>query len=137
MREKAPSDATLACPICSKLLRDAVKTPCCSKTFDEECIQTHLLESDFICPSCHKKVVSLDTVTPDFASRERVRKYIEDEIVKSVGPVDSERNTPDAPSTSKLTTQASLKLSIAILTGELIVRLLSPGKSGDLRCISE
>ncbi|KAF8315353.1 DWNN-domain-containing protein [Clavulina sp. PMI_390] len=85
VREKRPSDLSLECPICNKLLRDAVKTPCCSKTFDEECIQTHLLESDFICPSCHKKISSLDKVTPDTASREKVRRYIADEIAKSAG----------------------------------------------------
>lgn len=88
VREKLPSDASLACPICRKLLRDAVKTPCCSKTFDEECIQTHLLESDFVCPSCHSKVASLDRITPDTAARDRVRRHIEEEIAKSVAPLD-------------------------------------------------
>lgn len=99
IREKPPQDPTLACPICSKLLRDAVKTPCCSKTYDEECIQTHLLESDFVCPSCHSKVASLDKVTPDHNARERVRKYIDDEIAKSTAPLsNSERNTPEVVS---------------------------------------
>jgi protein MPE1 len=96
VREKVPSDASLACPICGKLLRDAVKTPCCSKTFDEECIQTHLLESDFVCPSCHSKVPSLDKVTPDNVARDRVRRHIEEEIAKSVAPVDLKTNTPES-----------------------------------------
>jgi len=91
-----PSDPALACPICHKLLRDAVKTPCCSKTFDEECIQTHLLESDFVCPSCHAKVASLDRITPDTAARDRVRRHIEEEIAKSVAPVDLKRKTPES-----------------------------------------
>ena len=83
LRERPPSDSTLQCPICSKLLREAVKTPCCSKTFCEECAQTHLLERDFSCPGCQKKISSLDMLIPDNATRNRVKKYTEEEIAKS------------------------------------------------------
>jgi len=51
VRDRTPTDTSLACPIDNKLFRDAVKTPCCGTTYCEDCIQTHLLERDFICPN--------------------------------------------------------------------------------------
>ncbi|KAF8906284.1 DWNN domain-containing protein [Gymnopilus junonius] len=83
IREKVPSDASLACPIDNKLFRDAVKTPCCSKAYCEECIQTYLLERDFICPNCGKKIASLDKLTVDKFTRTRVADYIEKAIEES------------------------------------------------------
>src|SRR5262245_38346590 len=36
IRERPPSDPSLACPLDNKLFRDAVKTPCCNTTYSEE-----------------------------------------------------------------------------------------------------
>ncbi|KAJ3826779.1 DWNN domain-containing protein [Lentinula raphanica] len=84
VRERnTPSDATLVCPIDNKLFRDAVKTPCCGTSYCEDCIQTHLLERDFICPSCGKKIASLDKLVPDFERRGRVNEYIQKAIDES------------------------------------------------------
>ncbi|KAF4592969.1 hypothetical protein EYR38_008675 [Pleurotus pulmonarius] len=83
VREKPPTDSSLACPIDSKLFRDAVKTPCCAKVYCEECIQTHLLERDFMCPNCDKKVASLDKLAPDQAMRTKVSEYIDRAIEES------------------------------------------------------
>ncbi|KAG8741716.1 hypothetical protein FRC10_002543 [Ceratobasidium sp. 414] len=46
----APAPAAhsnLACPICERLTKNAVRTPCCRTTYCEECLQTHLLDHDF------------------------------------------------------------------------------------------
>lgn len=83
VREKVPSDASLACPIDNKLFRDAVKTPCCGKAYCEECIQTHLLERDFICPNCSKKIASLDKLLADKPMRTKVADYIEKAMEES------------------------------------------------------
>ncbi|KAF9530445.1 DWNN domain-containing protein [Crepidotus variabilis] len=83
VREKAPTDPALACPIDNKLFRDAVKTPCCGAAYCEECIQTHLLERDFICPSCGKKIASLDKLLLDKPMRTKVADYIEKAIEES------------------------------------------------------
>ncbi|KAF8327187.1 DWNN domain-containing protein [Cantharellus anzutake] len=83
LRERPPSDPTLQCPICNKLFREAVKTPCCSKTFCEECVQTHLLERDFSCPGCQEKISTLDMLIPDVVTRGHVKNYTEEEIAKS------------------------------------------------------
>lgn len=78
-----PSDSNLACSICNKLLRDAVRTPCCSKLFCQECIVNHLLEHEFQCAECDKRVKDLSTLARDDDVRKQVREYIEAEIEKS------------------------------------------------------
>ncbi|KAF9475018.1 hypothetical protein BDN70DRAFT_898512 [Pholiota conissans] len=83
VREKAPTDPSLTCPIDNKLFREAVKTPCCNKAYCEECIQTHLLERDFICPNCAKKIPSLDKLSIDKPTRMKVADYIEKAIEES------------------------------------------------------
>lgn len=83
MRERIPTDPSLVCPIDNKLLRDAVKTPCCETVYCEECIQTHLLERDFICPNCSKKIASLDKLIVDKPTRVRISHYIEKAIEES------------------------------------------------------
>ena len=77
VRERVPSDFTLTCPIDNRLFRDAVKTPCCNKVYCEECIQTHLLERDFVCPNCGKRIASLDKLLVDKPTRTKVADYIE------------------------------------------------------------
>jgi protein MPE1 len=77
VRERPPTDASLACPIDNRLFRDAVRTPCCGTSYCEECIQTHLLERDFTCPKCSKKIASLDKVVMDKQMRTRVADYID------------------------------------------------------------
>ena len=81
--QSVPSDPTLACPYCSKLLRDAVITPCCQTSFCEECVQTYLFEHDFLCPECEKHIQNIETLKIDDAKRKKVREYIASTIERS------------------------------------------------------
>lgn len=81
--QAAPSDPSLACPYCSKLLKDAVKTSCCHTTFCEECIQTYLFEHGFVCPECEKPIPDLEMLTIDDAKRKAVRAYVDKTIERS------------------------------------------------------
>ncbi|KAI0334568.1 DWNN-domain-containing protein [Cubamyces sp. BRFM 1775] len=83
IRERPPTDSSLACPIDGKLYRDAVKTPCCGTLYCEECVQTHLLERDFLCPNCARKIPSLDKLVVDKPMRARVHEYIDQEMERS------------------------------------------------------
>jgi protein MPE1 len=83
VRERTPSNPNLACPIDHKLFRDAVKTPCCATTYCEDCIQSHLLERDFVCPNCERKVPGLDKLQRDLEARKNVSAYIEKAIEDS------------------------------------------------------
>lgn len=83
IRERKPTDPSLVCSIDNRLFRDAVKTPCCEKAYCEECIQTYLLENDFICPNCQKKVASLDKLMVNKPLRTKVGDYIDKAIEES------------------------------------------------------
>ncbi|KAI5120369.1 hypothetical protein M0805_006891 [Coniferiporia weirii] len=83
VRERPPTDPALACPVDNKLFLDAVKTPCCGTSYCEECIHSHLLENDFICPKCSKKVSSLENLVIDKPMRTRVGDYIDKVIRES------------------------------------------------------
>ncbi|KLO19113.1 DWNN-domain-containing protein [Schizopora paradoxa] len=89
VRERPPNDPALACPIDKKLFKDAVKTPCCGTSYCEECINAHLLDNDFICPNCSKKIPSLDKLVMDKPMRTRVGDYI-DKIIKEINEAEEE-----------------------------------------------
>jgi len=83
VRETIPSDPDLACPICKKVIWEAVKTPCCSTSYCEECVTNWLMDHEFVCESCESKVGSLEELAADEELREKVGEYIEGEIVRS------------------------------------------------------
>lgn len=99
VRERKPADPSLICPIDNRLFRDAVKTPCCERAYCEECIQTYLLENDFICDNCQKKITSLDKLMVNKPLRTRVGDYIDKVIEES-------RKEAEASGTSGTLTQS-------------------------------
>ncbi|THH16960.1 hypothetical protein EW146_g3757 [Bondarzewia mesenterica] len=107
IRERPSKDASIVCSVDNKIFRDAVKTPCCGTSYCEECIQTHLLEKDFLCPNCGTKIASLDKLTVDKPTRAKVHDYIDKEIEASKEE-ETQANgshTP-TPSTSQMQTPA-------------------------------
>ncbi|KAI9459043.1 DWNN-domain-containing protein [Russula earlei] len=106
IRERPSKDPSIVCAIDKRILRDAVKTPCCGTAYCEDCIQTHLLEKDFICPCCGSKVASLDKLAIDRLMRRRVADYIAKEMEASQKEEDGQiagESTPPAGSLSQLT----------------------------------
>lgn len=93
--ESAPTDPDLTCQLCNRLLRDAVKTPCCSHSYCEECIQNYLSENDFVCAECESKVKSLKQLVKDEDRRERAKKYLEDTLKASKALADKEKGDKD------------------------------------------
>ncbi|GAK62350.1 zinc knuckle domain-containing protein [Moesziomyces antarcticus] len=88
--QSPPTDTTLACPLCSKLLREAVVTPCCKTKYCEECIQTHLLEHEFMCAECDKRIADLEQLKPDEETRKKVKEYIRETIEQSERELEEE-----------------------------------------------
>ncbi|GAA97829.1 uncharacterized protein L969DRAFT_77888 [Mixia osmundae IAM 14324] len=78
-----PTDPDLSCPICAKLLKDAVIVPCCSTSFCETCIRPYLEKNSMICPECESKVKGLDALKPDEDRRTRVKEYIAEMVEQS------------------------------------------------------
>ena len=59
----------LTCPVCKKLVKDAVIIQCCSESFCYECIQEYLCENEFTCPLCKATDISPETLVPNKALR--------------------------------------------------------------------
>ncbi|GAA6063891.1 hypothetical protein JCM10212_001373 [Sporobolomyces blumeae] len=87
----APTDPDLTCPICSKLLRDAVLTPCCSTSFCEECVSNALIDNDMMCPECESRVKSLEKLKDDEGRRERAKKYVDEMVEASKEAAEQEK----------------------------------------------
>jgi protein MPE1 len=100
VRERPSKDPSIVCPIDNRIFRDAVKTPCCGTSYCEDCIQTHLLEKDFICPNCASKVASLDKLVIDKPMRRKVVDYINKEI--EAGQREEEGQMNDSTSADSL-----------------------------------
>ncbi len=83
VKDRPPNDPALACPACGKLLKDAVRTPCCKKLYCEDCIHAHLLDNGFECPSCKTRIASLDKLKIDSEIRAKVREYVRTTVEES------------------------------------------------------
>ncbi len=65
----------MICPICRKLIENAVKLPCCSTSGCSVCVRTSLIDRGFSCPSCNTGGVLLDAVTPNEELRKAVFEF--------------------------------------------------------------
>jgi len=69
----------LLCELTGRLIRDAVVLPCCNKACSAEDIQEALVKSQFVCPLCQTKNISLDQLRPNYVLRKRVADFLEDQ----------------------------------------------------------
>ncbi|TWU76930.1 hypothetical protein ED733_006970 [Metarhizium rileyi] len=77
----------LQCSVDRKMFIEPMKTPCCKKTFCNDCITNALIESDFVCPACQTEGVLIDDLQPDDETSKRMQEYIkEKEAAKSTPP---------------------------------------------------
>ncbi|GBC04691.1 hypothetical protein RclHR1_05810003 [Rhizophagus clarus] len=82
LEDTFPVPQELQCMICSRLLREAVITPCCQASFCDECIRTALInpeqeDQQFKCPNCRSPLLP-DDLLPDKATREAVDNHLRD-----------------------------------------------------------
>ncbi len=115
---KELQDRGLECPIDKRMFVDPMKTPCCDKTYCNDCITNALIESDFTCPGCQTDEVLIDNLKADDEMAEKIKAYVaeqktkteeeQQEKARSKSPesqkVDSKAGTPqleDKKSTSK------------------------------------
>ncbi|GAA5961144.1 hypothetical protein JCM8115_005845 [Rhodotorula mucilaginosa] len=105
----APTDPDLTCPICSKLLRDAVLTPCCSTAFCDECVSNALLDNDMLCPECETRIKSLEKLKVDEDRRERAKKYVDETVAASKEAAEEERKKIEAEEERRRAAEAKKK----------------------------
>ena len=65
----------LECPIDKRMFLEPTKTPCCHRTYCNDCITNALIESDFVCPGCGTEGVLLDNLTFDDVAATKIKDY--------------------------------------------------------------
>ena len=65
----------LECPIDKRMFLEPTKTPCCQRTYCNDCISNALIESDFVCPGCSTEGVLLDNLTSDEEAVSKIKAY--------------------------------------------------------------
>ncbi|BFZ65127.1 Protein mpe1 [Saitoella coloradoensis] len=75
-----PVSEELACKLCAKIAKAAVRFPCCKWLACEECAQEALLGSDFVCPNaaCKTPEVLLEGLEVDEEIRGKVEEWIKE-----------------------------------------------------------
>ncbi|ROW09981.1 hypothetical protein VPNG_06583 [Cytospora leucostoma] len=105
--EKELQERGLECDIDNKMFIDPMKTPCCAKTYCNDCITNALIEGDLVCPSCHTEGVLIDDLKPDEEATASIEAYLKEreeakrERSKSpediqVPPTEEAQNTKDS-----------------------------------------
>lgn len=84
--DKEVQERGLECSIDKKMFIEPMKTPCCQKTFCNDCITNALIESDFVCPACQTEGVLIDDLQPDEEVSKKIQEYIKEKEAAKVTP---------------------------------------------------
>ncbi|KAF2487334.1 DWNN domain-containing protein [Neohortaea acidophila] len=76
--EQEVRDRGLECSLHNGIFVEPTKTPCCERTFCNNCIESALLDSDLKCPSCETQPVLLDQLQPDEEVVAKLKAYEEE-----------------------------------------------------------
>ncbi|EGS18157.1 putative finger protein [Thermochaetoides thermophila DSM 1495] len=74
--DKEIRERGLECPVDKKMFIEPMKTPCCEKTYCNDCITNALIESDFVCPACKTEGVLIDDLKPDEEAVEKIKAFL-------------------------------------------------------------
>lgn len=74
--EKELRERGLECELDKKMFIDPMKTPCCAKTYCNDCITNALIEGDLVCPSCQTEGVLIDDLKPDDEAKDKIEEYL-------------------------------------------------------------
>lgn len=102
---KELQDRGLECPIDKRLFVDPMKTPCCGKTYCNDCIENALVDNDLTCPNCSTPNILIDNLTADEEARERMDAY---ELEKATNKTTKDvSKSPTVTSSTPLTTNVA------------------------------
>ncbi|KAI9818292.1 MAG: hypothetical protein M1832_004410 [Thelocarpon impressellum] len=88
----------LECPIDKRLFVEPTKTPCCSRTYCNDCITNGLIESDLTCPGCQSDGILIDDLVPDEEVASKVKAYVDERDAVKHQKEGSRSPTEKAPS---------------------------------------
>lgn len=66
----------LACPLCRRLMSDAVLIPCCQESACDECLRSALIERKLTCPLCNVSNMSPEKLLPNKVLRTSVDEFL-------------------------------------------------------------
>ncbi|KAK1760516.1 DWNN domain-containing protein [Echria macrotheca] len=92
--DKEVQERGLECPIDKKMFVDPMKTPCCEKTYCNDCITNALIESDFVCPACKTEGVLLDDLQPDSDAVDKIKDFLSEKKTNAESPKSPEAKSP-------------------------------------------
>jgi protein MPE1 len=92
----------LECSIDKKMFIEPMKTPCCQKTFCNDCITNALIESDFVCPACESEGVLIDDLLPDEEASTKVQEYLKEKEEAAKSPLPASPTAKDQESGAAL-----------------------------------
>jgi protein MPE1 len=92
----------LECSIDKRLFVDPVKTPCCQRTYCNECISTALIDSDLTCPGCSTDNVTLEELVQDKEVQQKVDAYKAEKAVEKKQE-DESKSVASSPSVKAAT----------------------------------
>ncbi|PHH76691.1 hypothetical protein CDD80_1329 [Ophiocordyceps camponoti-rufipedis] len=95
VESKEVQERGLECSIDKKMFIEPMMTPCCQKTFCNDCITNALIESDFVCPACQTEAVLIDDLTPDDETSKRIQGYLREKEAIKTPPPASPNTKPD------------------------------------------
>ncbi|GKZ51582.1 hypothetical protein AbraIFM66951_006136 [Aspergillus brasiliensis] len=100
----------LECPIDKRMFLEPTRTPCCQRTYCNDCITNALIESDFVCPGCGTEGVLLDNLAVDDEAISKIKEY-EAEKADSKKEKDKQQTSENGPGNDKSASQG--KASVA------------------------
>lgn len=99
---KEVQEQGLECSIDKKMFIEPMKTPCCQKTFCNDCITNALIESDFVCPACQSEGVLIDDLQPDEETSKKIQEYLKEKESARTPP-------PPSPKTQEVKADGELQ----------------------------
>ncbi|KAI0536354.1 DWNN domain-containing protein [Xylaria digitata] len=109
--DKELEEKGLLCSIDNRMFIDPMKTPCCEKTYCNDCITNALIESDFICPGCQTDGVLIDDLKSDEEASAKIQEFLKERETakvkeRSASPT-VDKSQPQSPFEKKETLQST------------------------------
>jgi len=117
MEDKEVQERGLECPIDKKMFIDPMKTPCCEKTYCNDCITNALIESDFFCPGCNSDGVLIDDLKPDQETEEKIKAFNAEKNSKAKAGSTSPKS-PEAAKSPAAASSGESKIKVGPASGK-------------------
>jgi protein MPE1 len=96
--DKELQDRGLECSIDKRIFIDPMKTPCCEKTYCNDCITNALIESDFTCPGCQSDGILIDDLRSDDETSAKIKAYLDEKTAAKKEKERAEKQRSKSPS---------------------------------------